>query len=464
MLRLSFHGAAETVTGSKYLLEAGDDRVLIDCGLFQGLKELRLKNWERLPFDAAGLRAVVLTHAHIDHTGYLPALVNQGFRGPIYCTPATAELSELLLLDSAHNQEEDAQYANKKGFSKHHPAKPLFDTRDAQQALRQLTPVDRTAWFTPATAFRMRYHEVGHLLGAAMIEVEAGPADRLTRVLFSGDVGRYGAPIYHDPTPPTPCDYLICESTYGNRDHPDINVLDELCEVVLASIRRGGVMLVASFAVGRAQQLVYLLQSLIHLNRIPEIPIFLDSPMAVNATGIFREHLAEHVLDPEDLLDPVSALGGRNIQLARTAEESKRINGVAGPAVVISSSGMMVGGRILHHLKRRLPNPQDTVVIGGFMAEGTRGRRLVDKARFIRIHGQDVPVKAAIVNMSSLSGHAGRGELLRWLKPLPAPRRVFLTHGEKVNAEALAAELRSTRGWNVTVPRLGESVVLENGQ
>ena len=459
MPHLSFHGAAETVTGSKYLLDTGASQVLIDCGLFQGLKELRLKNWDRLPFPPSSVEAVVLTHAHIDHTGYLPAFVKRGFRGPIYGTAATVELSGLLLLDSAENQEQDAEYANREGFSKHHPAKPLYDARDAQQAIRQLKPLDRHEWFSPAARLRMRYHEVGHLLGAAMIEVEIeGP--KPLRVLFSGDVGRYDAPIYHDPTPPVSCDYLICECTYGDRDHPVVDVYDRLAEVVHASLARGGVMLVASFAVGRAQQLIYLLQQLIHRRRIPELPIYLDSPMAIDATAIYARHLAEHALPPGELLGPSNALDGGNVHLTRTAEESKRINNVDGPAVIVASSGMMTGGRILHHLKRRLPDPRNTIVLGGFMAEGTRGRRLQEGAKFLRIHGQDIPVRAAVAEMSALSGHAGRGELLRWLAKLPAPRKVFLTHGEKPSALAFAERLRQEHGWDVAIPRLHETVEL----
>jgi metallo-beta-lactamase family protein len=449
------------VTGSKYLLEADGERILVDCGMFQGLKELRQRNWMTLPFDAQSVTAVVLTHAHIDHTGYLPRLVKQGFRGPIHGTPATVELTELLLLDSAHNQEDDAAYANRKGFSKHQPALPLFDQNDVQQTIKQLRPAPRDAWFSPAAPFRARYREVGHLLGASMIEMEIGPPARPLRVLFSGDVGRYGAPIYHDPTPPPACDYLICESTYGSRDHPTVNVLDQLCEVTQAAIRRGGAMVVASFAVGRAQQLIYLLQHLIHQKRIPDLPIYLDSPMAVNATEIYAAHLADHALEEGDLLDPAPALFGRNVHLTRTANESKRINGVQGPVVIIASSGMMIGGRILHHLKQRLPDTRNTIVLGGFMAEGSRGRQLQEGRRALRIHGQDIPVRAAVAEMSALSGHAGRSELLRWLENLSAPRRTFLTHGEKQSAYDLAAALRASHGWEVAVPRMGESFELE---
>jgi len=461
MVHLTFHGAAETVTGSKYLLEADGAAVLFDCGLFQGLKELRLANWRPLTFDPAQVGAVVLTHAHIDHVGFLPRFVKLGYQGPVYCTPATEDLAEIILLDSAHNQEDDAEYANRKGFSKHAPAQPLYDARDVERALRLLKPVARDGWFNPAGAIWCRYHHAGHLLGAAMIEVEVRTDRRPLRVLFSGDVGRYDAPLYHDPAPPPACDYLVCESTYGNRDHPPERVLDQLERVVLAAVSRGGVLLVASFAVGRAQQLIYLLQVLIGGKRIPELPIYLDSPMAIHASAIYAAHAIDHDLNDADLTVAKDVLDGRNVHLARTTAESKRINAVQGPAVIISSSGMMTGGRILHHLKQRLPYERNTIVLGGFMAAGTRGRQLQDGAKYIRVHGADVPVRAAIAEASSLSGHAGHSELRRWLEPLAAPQRVFLTHGEKESALALADELRTERGWNTHVPRLGERVELK---
>jgi len=456
MPRLTFHGAAETVTGSKYLLEADGASVLVDCGLFQGLKELRLRNWAKLPFDARSVDACVLTHAHIDHLGYLPRFVKQGFRGSVYGTPATVELADLMLFDSADCQESDAEYANRHGFSKHHPAEPLYDKRDVVATMRLLKRRQRDEWFQAAGPIWCRYHDAGHLLGSAMIEVEIRTSAPPLRILFSGDVGRYGAPLYHDPTPPPACDYLICESTYGNRDHPQESILDQLCEVVLAGINRGGVLLAASFAVGRAQQFVYLLETLIEQRRIPEIPIFIDSPMAVNATAIFQTYRADHDLSEGKLRGTGGALFGPNVHLARTADESKRINDVDGPAFIIASSGMMTGGRILHHLKRRLPDARNTVVLGGYQAPGTRGRSLQEGADFIRVHGRDVTVRANVVSASALSGHAGRSELLRWLSPLPAPRKTFITHGEKPSAESLAAELRVSRGWDVTIPRMGQ--------
>jgi metallo-beta-lactamase family protein len=457
MVHITFHGAARTVTGSKFLVEAGQTRVLVDCGLFQGLKPLRLQNWEPTPFDLKMLQAVVLTHAHLDHTGYLPRIVREGYAGPIYGTDATNQLAELIMLDSAKCQEQDADYANRKGYSKHKPALPLYEARDVEQTVQLLRTEERGQWFSPAEPIWMRYHDAGHLLGSNTIEVEIRDSTPPLRILFSGDVGRYNGPLYHDPAPPTPCDYLICESTYGDRDHPEVSILDGLQNVVQRSIKRGGVMLMASFAVGRAQQLIYLLQVLMRDNRIPELPIYLDSPMACNATSIYRQHREDHDLSEGELDDANPVLDGPHVHLCRSVEESKALNHVTGPAVIISSSGMMDAGRIVHHLKYRLPNARNTIVLGGFMAVGTRGRLLQDGAESLRMHGQEVQVRAAIEKVPGLSGHADRSGLLRWLEPLAAPKQVFLVHGEPKSAEALGATLRNERDWNVTIPDLGES-------
>jgi metallo-beta-lactamase family protein len=460
MARLTFHGAAETVTGSKYLLEADGRRVLIDCGLFQGLKELRQRNWQRLPFDPASLDAVVLTHAHIDHVGYLPKLVKDGFRGPVFSTPATESLAGLLLLDAAHNQQDDADYANRKGFSKHKPALPLFEATDVKRAMTMFRGVHRDKWFSPAEPIWVRYHDTGHLLGSCMIEVEIRGGARPLRLLFSGDVGRYDAPLYFDPEKPPACDYLICESTYGNREHEPIDVLDQLCDVVNTAVARGGMILVASFAVGRAQQVIYLLQVLMKRKRIPAIPVYLDSPMAVSGMNIYRYYASEHDLSEGLAASPDFELSLEHVQLVQSVGESKKLNGLKGPGVIISSSGMMTGGRILHHLRQRLSDAKNTVVLGGFMAQGTRGRALQEGAKTLQIFGAEVPVRTAVVEMSGLSGHAGHSELRRWLESLAAPRQVFLTHGELPSATALAEELHRERGWNTLVPKMGQSVEL----
>jgi metallo-beta-lactamase family protein len=460
MPRLTFHGAAETVTGSKYLLESGSDSVLIDCGLFQGRKDLRERNWEKLPFPPKTVNAVVLTHAHIDHIGYVPKFVKDAFNGPIYCTPSTQEIAELQLLDSARIQEEDADYANRKGFSKHKPALPLYSEHDVRRAMRKFRTVQRDEWFQAAGPIWMRFHDAGHLLGSSMIECEVRETGKTTRLLFSGDVGRFDAPLYFDPKTPPECDYLVCESTYGNRDHAPGKAIDSLEKAVLDAIERGGVMLMAAFAVGRAQQLIYLLSVLMRENRIPEIPVFLDSPMAVSGMKIYQYYSVEHDLSESLNCQNGSAFDLKNVYLAKTRDESKHINSTRSNAVIISSSGMMTGGRILHHLRQRLPDPKNTIVLGGFQAEGTRGRALQEGARTMRIHGQDIPVRAAVVEMTELSGHADRGELLRWLAPLPAPKQVFITHGEVASANAFAELLQTERGWNCLVPKMGQSVEL----
>lgn len=461
MTRITFHGAARTVTGSKYLLEAGGAKVLVDCGLFQGLKELRDLNWRPTPFDAKSLDAVVLTHAHLDHVGYLPRVVREGYTKPVYCTPPTRDLAEIILLDSAKIQEQDAEYANKKGYSKHKPALPLYEGRDVQTAMKLFRERPRGEWFSPAEPIWMRYHDAGHLLGSTMIEVEIRDRKPAQRILFSGDVGRYTGPLYHDPVDPPACDYLICESTYGNREHPEDSLIDGLEQVVHRGIKRGGVMLMAAFAVGRAQQLTYLLQILKSADRIPDVPIYIDSPMAVDATAVYRQFADDHDLS-DGALDPAHpALAGKNVILARSQSESKAINQLRGPAVIIASSGMMTGGRIVHHLQQRLPHPENTIIIGGYQAMGTRGRMIEDGAPFIRMHGFEVPVRAAVEKVPGLSGHADRSDLLRWVGSLPtAPKKTFLTHGEPDVMDAFAAELRATKSWDVATPALGEVVEL----
>ena len=461
MAQLTFHGAARTVTGSKYLLEADGARVLVDCGMFQGLKKLRMRNWEPTPFDVKNLDAVMLTHAHLDHVGYLPRVVKEGFNHRVFCTPATAKLAELIMLDSAKIQEHDAEYANKKGFSKHKPALPLYEGKDVLETVKLLREVPREKWHRIAGPIWARFHDAGHLLGSNMIEIEIRNQEPALRILFSGDVGRYDGPLYHDPAPPPECDVLVCESTYGNRDHPDKDLSDGLAEVFNRAVARGGVILMASFAVGRAQQLIYLMQVLKCEGKIPDLPIYLDSPMSCNATDIYREHSIDHDLTEGELCGDRPVLGGPAVHLCRSVDESKALNHIEGPAVIISSSGMMTAGRIIHHLKRRLPDKRNTVVLGGYMAVGTRGRLLEEGAPTIRMHGMDVPVHAAIEKVPGLSGHADRSGLLRWLGHLQNdPQQVFLTHGEPDSAEALAETLRQQRGWKVAVPDLGESHTL----
>jgi metallo-beta-lactamase family protein len=460
---LTFLGAAGGVSGSRHLVDAAGGRVLIDCGLFQGEKNLRDKNWDRFPVRPDSINAVVLTHGHIDHSGYLPRLAREGFAGPIYTSPATADLLGLLLYDSAKCQAEDALYANRKGFSKHSPALPLYEEQDVDRVLRLVRPHARESWFSPAGGIRCQFHEAGHMLGSSFIEMEAAreQGGSPVRIVFSGDVGRFDAPLYKDPISPPNCDYLVCESTYGDRDHTPSRPLDELEKVTNEAIRRGGMMLVASFAIGRCQQLVYLLRTLMAAGRVPETPIWVDSPMAVGAMEVFRKHRNEHDFSEAKMQGVAESLASPFVRMAKTAEESKAINGHHGAGIVIASSGMMNGGRILHHLARRLPDPKTTVLVAGYQAKGTRGRSLIEGAEFLRIHGRDVPVRAVVRKVDALSGHADRHELDRWLGSMAAPRRTFLVHGEPPAAAALAEFIRSRRGWNVYVPALGEHAELD---
>jgi metallo-beta-lactamase family protein len=458
---LRFLGAAGTVTGSRFLIETGAGRVLVDCGLFQGRQEIRQRNWEPFGVSPRKIDAVVLTHAHIDHTGYLPALCRDGFDGPIHCTPATADLVELLLEDSARIQEEDALYANRKGYSKHQPALPLYTVKDAEHAIEQLRTAPYDKWFRVLSGVEVRYRRAGHIIGSAMVEMRlAQDAAEPIRILFSGDVGRYDAPLVPDPTAPNDCDYLVVESTYGDRRHPDEPVEDQLERILIKGAERGSTILFASFAVGRAQQIVYLLTRV--MERIGmRVPIHLDSPMAADATKIYRRFPEESGLENVDLRAGTSPVFGRQVYLHRSADESKRLNGLGGPRVIVASSGMMTGGRILHHLKQCLPHENDIVVLGGFQAPGTRGRALQDGDPTLRIHGQDIPVLAEIEQLSGLSAHADADELLRWLKDLPAPARTFVVHGEDDARAAFSKRLENELGHRCHSPAHGETVTLE---
>jgi metallo-beta-lactamase family protein len=468
MPEIAFHGAAGTVTGSRYLVTsrgrggpgargapaAADERVLVDCGMYQGLKELRLKNWEPPPFDAADLPFVILTHTHIDHSGMLPRLVRQGFKGAIISTPATLELARLLLMDAARLQEEDAEFLNRKSLSKHAPALPLFDATDAQEALGRFTVRPYGEWTELPERIAFRFLNAGHLLGSAMIEMRIRENGGVTSVLFSGDLGRFHVPLNPDPDPPPATDYMVLESTYGDRTHPRDSLYDQVERVVREAMARRGIVVIPAFAVGRAQQLIYVLNVLIEKGRLPLLPIHLDSPMAVEATRIYARHPAEQESRGE--------LTARNVICHRTVAESKALNDFDGPGILISSSGMLAGGRILHHLKRLLPDPRTTIALAGYQAAGTRGRALTEGARTIRIHGQDVPVRAHVEDLGGFSGHADADEIVAWLGRLAKPpKTIFLTHGEPDSALALADRLRRERGLTVRVPRLGDIVPLE---
>jgi len=453
-LHIGFYGGAGTVTGSRHLFTAGDDRVLVDCGLYQGLKELRLRNWEPCPFDAASLPFVVLTHSHIDHIGWLPRLVKEGFRGAVICTPATKDLAGLMLMDAARLQEEDADFLNRKGLSRHKPALPLYTSADAEAALALFTPRPYGDWTELTERISFRFLQAGHMLGSSLVHLKMLENGTAIGILCSGDLGRYGVPLNPDPVPPPAVDYMLLESTYGDRTHCADSLFDQVERVVKETIKRRGIVVIPAFAVGRSQQLIYVLEVLMEQGRLPRLPIHLDSPMAVDATQIYRAY-------PE-LTEARGELKAPNLLLHRTVEESRRLNDLKGPAILISSSGMLAGGRILHHLKRLLPDARHTVVLVGYQAAGTRGRALQEGAKKIRIHGEDVPVAAHLEDLCGFSGHADADEIMRWLSLIPqAPRRIYLVHGEPDAAAALATRISREKGWGTQVAALNSVVTIQ---
>lgn len=444
-MKLQFLGAAGTVTGSKYLLSDSRQRVLVDCGLFQGLKNLRLRNWAALPFDAASISAVVLTHAHLDHSGYLPLLVKNGFSGPVFCTPATAELCKILLPDSGHIQEEDAEYANRGGFSKHHPALPLYTQDDAERCLRRLRTVDFGQPFAIGPDWQGRFTPAGHILGAACVTL-TGTAGRL---VFSGDLGRQHDGIMHAPAPLREADYIVVESTYGDRIHPDADPLDELAGIVTRTVSRGGAVIVPAFAVGRTQTLLYYIQRLKAQGRIPpQLPVFLNSPMARDVTSLYERFAGELNLPRAEC-----AAMCRAATIVNSVEQSKRLNAMRQPMIVVAASGMATGGRVIHHLKSFAPDPRNTILFSGYQAAGTRGAAMLGGASQIRIHGQDIPVRAEVAALETLSAHADANDILCWLGGFArAPRAAFVTHGEPVAADALRQRIERGLRWTVHVP------------
>lgn len=451
-LSLGFYGATETVTGSKFLLTCANERLLIDCGLFQGYKQLRERNWHSLPFAARNVDAVALTHAHIDHSGALPLLSKQGFKGDIHATSGTAALCRILLPDSAHLHEADAEYANRKGFSRHRPALPLYTERDAQRSIEQLVTHDFGEPFTVGREFMLSFQQAGHILGAASVHVRAGGKT----ILFSGDLGRYHDPLMCPPAPRQPSDYLVLESTYGNRVHDRQDPADALEQVLDRTLARGGSLIVPAFAVGRTQQLLWLLRQLRDAGRIPNVPIYLDSPMAISATELFRRHHKTHRLDPHEVERMTSVA-----QYVREVADSKALDQPGDPMILISASGMATGGRIVHHLSHFLPDPRNTILLVGFQAAGTRGAKLRAGEQTIKIHGQWVPVRAEIASLDMLSAHADQDELLTWCRSSPQrPRRVFLVHGEPDALEHLRVRIHEELDWDCVVPGYRDEVVL----
>ncbi|ABS26244.1 MBL fold metallo-hydrolase RNA specificity domain-containing protein [Anaeromyxobacter sp. Fw109-5] len=461
MASIRFLGAAGTVTGSRFLVESGSVRVLVDAGLFQGQKELRLRNRAPWPVPPSSIDAVVLTHAHVDHTGALPLLVRDGFRGLAHCTPATRDLAGLLLPDSGRLQEEEARFANRRGYSKHAPhAAPLYSEADALAALPRLSPLPYDEERAIAPGVRVRFRRAGHILGSALVELALdGP--RPLRLLFSGDLGRYGAPILPDPDPGSPADALVLESTYAGKAHPDASPAAALAEEIRRAVRAGGAVIIPAFAIGRTQEVLFTLRALEARGEIPALPVFVDSPMAVDATALFLAHRADHDDETTRLIEAgEEPLRPAKLSFCRSTDQSKALNDVRGPCVILSASGMATGGRVLHHLARRLPDPRTTVLLVGFQAAGTRGWTLQSGAPTVRIHGEDVPVKARVATISGFSAHADEAEISRWLATFPSPpARTLLVHGEPAALAAAKARMDGL-GWRAHVPAHLEELAL----
>jgi metallo-beta-lactamase family protein len=466
MAKLTFLGAAGTVTGSKYLVEANGKRLLVDCGIFQGSNELSDRNYQPLSIDPKTIDYVVLTHAHLDHTGWLPCLVKAGYHGPIYANPATIELTSLLLKDSAHLQEEDTRNALKHGYSQHKDPHPLYTTEDVDPVLKAMKPVPRTDAFEVSSEFHFVAYDAGHILGSTSLELTITENGKKIVVVFSGDIGQYDQPILKNPTtPPSSAHVLLCESTYGDRDHDAGNAAELLAAVVNRVAQRGGSIVIPAFAVGRTQTFMYYLRELEDQRKIPRLPVYVDSPMALSATDLYVKYREDH---DERFVQLESGNGGKGdplnvheFHLTRTTDQSKAINNVKTPCIIISASGMVSGGRVLHHLEQRLPDSRNAVILAGFQAQGTRGRALQEGAKTLRLFGHDVLVKAEIVVMGQFSAHAGKSELLRWLATLPAPpKQTYLTHGEPAAAQALQRAILDRSQWKAAVARYLDTVEL----
>jgi metallo-beta-lactamase family protein len=466
MAKLTFLGAAGTVTGSKYLVEAAGKRLLLDCGIFQGSNVLSDRNYKPLSIDPKTIDYVVLTHAHLDHTGWLPCLVKAGYHGPIYANPATIELTSLVLKDSAHLQEEDTLHAQKHGYSRHANPHALYTPEDVDPVLRLMKPITRVGGFQVSSEFHFVAYDAGHILGSTSLELTISESGKKIVVIFSGDIGRYNQPILKNPvTPSSNADVLLCESTYGDRDHQSGDAREALAEVVNRVAKRGGSIVIPAFAIGRTQTFMYYLRELEDQQRIPRLPVYVDSPMALSATDLYVKYREDH---DKNFLQVESANGGKGdplnvheFHLTRTADQSKAINNVKTPCIIVSASGMVSGGRVLHHLVQRLPNPQNAVILAGFQAQGTRGRALQEGAKTLRIFGQEVIVKAEIVVMGQFSAHAGKSELIRWLQALPsAPKQTYLTHGEPAAAQSLQRAIQDQFKWNAAVARYLDTVDL----
>lgn len=452
---LTFHGGAGTVTGSKYLVETGGARVLVDCGLFQGLSALRKRNWARMPAAFENVDAVVITHAHLDHCGYLPVLVRSGWRGPVYLTPGSAELVPIVLKDSAHLMMEEAAHANTYGWSKHRPALPLYDKEDAAKAISLLRPVERGTEHEVAPGIGLRLGNAGHILGSAWARLDLGSRS----LVVSGDLGRPGHGVLRGPDPRPECDALLLESTYGTREHEPEHAMNRFAGAIRRAVHRGGSVLIPAFAVDRTEVILVALAKLVRSGEIPRLPVFVDSPMALAALRVYRKALAQNwpELRPDLGDDPFDSEALREL---RTVEESMTVNQPRLPSIIISASGMATGGRVLHHLRYLLPDNRNTVLLVGYAAAGTRARRLANGAREIKIHGEYVPVRAEVVQLDAFSAHADANQLVDWATAAPPPKTAYLVHGEPEAAEALAQRLHIDHGWAAVVPRDGERVLL----
>ena len=454
MPALQFLGAAQTVTGSRFFLQINGRRLLIDCGLFQGGRKLKERNWHPFPFPPDSLDAVILTHAHIDHSGYLPRLIKEGFGGPIYCTPATADLLSLMLPDSGHLQEEDAAFANRKKYSRHDPALPLYTEAEAREVLKYLQAVSYHRVHELSAGLSFEYLYAGHILGSAMIRLSYTRNGARTVLFFTGDLGRYDQPIIKDPQTISAAHYLVMESTYGNRIHQKIDILGYLQDLINQSVESSGSLVIPAFAVGRSQRAIYLVRELEKAGRIPVLPVFLDSPMAVNAVSIYCSHLEEHDFEMEQLMSEACPLVAGSVRLVRSADQSKALNEFEDPCIIISASGNLAGGRILHHLKHRLGDHRNTVLFVGYQPEGSLGRLILEGKKEVKIHGVRVSVRARIAHLDALSAHADSKELLQWVSHLKEPpSHIFLVHGEPAAQEALKGSLEKVIPSQIEIPQ-----------
>lgn len=442
--RITFLGGVGTVTGSKYLVESGGQRILVDCGLFQGLKQLRLKNWDKFDVPPASIDAVILTHAHLDHSGYLPILVRDGFKGSVYCTDPTADLCKILLTDSAHILEKDAEFANRHGFSKHAPALPLYTTRDAQRSLERLKPVHFLKSNVIAPGITATFLPAGHILGASIVTLTLPDGT----LVFSGDLGRFNDPTMLDPATVKSTDYLVVESTYGDRLHGATSPADALAEVINRTAQRGGTVLIPTFAVGRVQTILYHIHRLKEQKRIPDLPVYLDSPMAISASDLLCKYTEWHRMGEAHCRAICESA-----RYVNSAEESKELDSNAMPKIILAASGMLTGGRVLHHLKVFGPDARNAIVLAGYQAAGTRGAALAAGADQVKLHGAYVSIKAEVASIAAMSAHADRNEILRWLSGFQqAPKQTFITHGEPVAADALRHAIEERFKWNCRVP------------